>query len=278
MLKSITLLLLFGGILELAHSSEEDYTWVCLNLLSGQAVSEKSTVDNILFLGGNYFKITKEGQAIKVDELDIQAEAAFVLGGVNDPDVLHSGWGGGDGFRNFFLGDKTGQIKIAYKSGTTDVIPLIFGYSVFCSHNYRMSPEPFRSDPIYREMLDRSLFVANALDGYKNSPETYYLKIALRNEPVASIELQDSVDKIGFPVIRAITFSEVSNIETVEESKFIIEKGAAISNEKQEWLKSHTILSENPYPTECQIAIKKFQQIFYTSKETSKSVGYLKFL
>jgi len=227
------------------------------------SAESKKDVDGIVFRVSSMLPIKAEGESATIGNLDIQAGALYVSGCINSPDSTNPAWGGGDGFKNFFVGDKTGELIISYQSGVKDIVPLVFGYSTFCSKDYKMSPEPFRSDPIAAKVLDDILYVANGLGGYAGDPVNYYIKISLRDQPIKSITLKDSSGRIGYTVVNGLTFSEVVNLEKLAASKYESHK-CEISDSAQLWLDSHTIDSRDAYPTKLEKAIKVFQEKFYT--------------
>jgi len=110
------------------------------------------------------------------------------LGCVNSVDKPHGNWGGTDNFKNQFVGDNAGYLRIRYRSGATDNIPLVFGYTLWWRDGYNSSPEPFRSDSGKQAILNNALCAAN---GIRGGAAPYYLRIDLRDEPVLELELQD---------------------------------------------------------------------------------------
>ena len=68
-----------------------------------------------------------EVKRIQVKEM--KARHLYVAGCINSIDIPNPSWGGGDGYRNFFMGDTTGLLRIAYHSGQVDTLPLVYGYT-----------------------------------------------------------------------------------------------------------------------------------------------------
>jgi len=200
-----------------------------------------------------------------LSNLNIKADFVYLLGCLNSIDITHPAWGGGDGFRNFFIGDNAGELTIGYASDKTDTIPLIFGYTAWWDQNYKASPEPFRSDPEIKKMLDDALCVANGLEGYSNTNKNYYLKIKLRDEPAIWIGFKDNPKRTGYYQIDGLTFSGID--EKIISKKYLIESGEQLPSKKASWLKNHTIDYGNSYPENRKKAIKTLREKFNTSLE-----------
>ncbi len=198
-----------------------------------------------------------------LSNLNIKADSLYLLGCLNSVDVAHPPWGGGDGMRTFFIGDSAGELNISYASDKTDIIPLVFGYTAWWDSNYKVSPEPFKSDSKVKKQLDEALCVVNGIEGYANAHKNYYLKIKLRDEQVKSIEFKDNPKRIGFYQVDGLTFSGIN--EKANSGKFLIESGNQLPAEKLSWLKNHTIDSKNPYPENRKKAIKRLRKKFYGS-------------
>jgi len=221
-------------------------------------------VDGIPFLRSTFWQPEEnEYMSNFLYNLNINADSVYLLGCLNSVDIAHPAWGGGDGLRNFFIGDTAGEIAIGYVDGKIDIIPLVFGYTAWWDNNYKASPEPFASDAKVKKQLDEALCVANGLEGYANPEKNYYLKIKLREEQVKSIEFKDNPKRIGFYQVDGLTFSGI-NEKTISK-KFLIESGNQLPADKISWLKNHTIDSTNSYPENRQKAIKKLREKFYGS-------------
>ncbi|MEN8204362.1 MAG: hypothetical protein ABFS28_17335, partial [Bacteroidota bacterium] len=149
------------------------------------------------------------------NDLDIHAGEMYILGAINSLDKAHPPWGGGNSYRNFFIGDSVGILTLTYGSGRIDTIPFIFGYNVGWNHHYKISPEPFKSDPKAKKELDQALCVANALEGYNSSGDDYYIRIDLRDEKLESAAIYDHPKKIGYFRLDGITFGAVKESENL---------------------------------------------------------------
>ncbi len=213
---------------------------------------------------GDIYITAKSDFASKcLSNLNIKADSFYLLGCLNSVDIPHPAWGGGDGMRNFFIGDSAGELVIGYASDKTDTIPLIFGYTAWWDQNYKASPEPFRSDAKVKKQLDDALCVANGLEGYSNTNKNYFIKIKLRDEPVKWIIFKDNPKRTGYYRIDGLTFSGIS--EKLNSKKYLIESCDQLSSDKISWLKNHTIDSKNSYPENRQKAIKILREKFNTS-------------
>ncbi len=101
-------------------------------------------------------------------------QAAFFLGMVTEKTECSAWWGPTERWYAFnnrmFIGDQVGKIFIVYSDTTADVIPIIFGVNLWnyellnqvkASESYLTFwgayPEPFKSDPHARALLDSSL-------------------------------------------------------------------------------------------------------------------------
>ncbi len=119
-----------------------------------------------------YIHRTGKSDAYRLLDLNIEAKHLYLSGCLNSVDIGSPMWGGGDGYRNFFLGDTAGTLSIGYRSGITDVIPLVFGYTAWWHENYQSNFEPFRSDAVARDQLNEVLCVVNGLSfGSIRDPE-----------------------------------------------------------------------------------------------------------
>src|SRR5208337_3003283 len=170
-------------------------------------------VDGIPFLKNTALTLSEEGGSASLRDLNIKAKHLYLLGCVNSVDAPHYNWGGTDDFKNQFVGDSAGDLRIEYRSGTVDTIPLLFGYTLWWHEGYSVSPEPFKSDPGKRAILDRALYVA---DGISGGSAPYYLRINLRDQPVVGIELLDDAGHAGQPVIDGITFADLSSESSLD--------------------------------------------------------------
>jgi len=248
--------------------------WKVYNLAGDYAVLRPpagdgggTQVDDVPFRRAALWTPTVEGETFRVPAGGIEARSLYVLGCLNDPDVCHPAWGGGDDVRNFFIGDNAGTLAIRYASGARDRIPLVFGYTVGWSQNYRMSPEPFRSDESARAELDAALCVANGLDGFASDGQSYYLKIALRDEPVEAIELEDNPKKVGHFKLDGLTFGEVSQPDRIDTERYLRMAGGDPPAERAKWLTTHTISGADSFPAARREALEHLRRRYHMRAE-----------
>ncbi|MEN8255087.1 MAG: hypothetical protein ABFR33_06410 [Verrucomicrobiota bacterium] len=226
-------------------------------------------VDGLAYLSGDLWGGSEEGQNVMLDSLGIQTEYLYVLGGCNSHDKAYPDWGGGWAEKNFFIGNKLGEIALTYRDGTRDVVPLIVGYTAFFNHGYKIAAEPFISDWPSRVLLDNALCIANAVNGFEKEKTDYYFRIALRDQTLDKIELIDSAEKIGRVEINGLSFAGVADCASPE--KFEKVPAAGMSEAQSAWVAAHTVSSAEPMPESRALAIKALQELLYTTPEQINS-------
>jgi len=264
-LMTLLLLIVHNPIKLFAQKSNVESQYACLMPNRNLSVNTNllKYVDGIPFLNGSFWN-PEEGDSVILKMGGVKASKLFILGGLNSVDLCHPGWGGGNGFENFFFGTKIGEIKIRYVSGQVDVIPLVMGYTSWISYNYKQSQEPFKSDTNMQKMLDNALCIANGLRGYDNLPDTYYFVISLRNEKIEYLELFDNVHKKGFCEINGLSFGGVAASDSAFGRNSLIYPGQIIKDSTQDWINGHTIESSEGYPSFRKDAIEKLRAKFNT--------------
>ena len=218
-------------------------------------------IDGIPYLRNTALALSGEGGSASLQDLNIEAKHLYLFGCVNSVDAPHYNWGGTDDFKAQFVGDRAGDLRIQYRSGTVDTIPLLFGYTLWWRDGYSVSPEPFKSDPGKRAILDRALNVAN---GIRGDSAPYYLRIDLREEPVLGIELLDNAGHVGQPVIDGITFADLSIEQPLDPTRFIATDGAPMPVGLSAWLADHSVASNDPMPRTRRDALHDLSQVIYT--------------
>jgi hypothetical protein len=181
-------------------------------------LSAPDVIDGIPFLQSIIFTTLEDGGSASLTGLNVEAKCLYLRGCRNSIDVPHNNWGGADDLKNQFIGDIAGSLHIQYRSLVVDSVPLLFGYTLWWQDGYRVSPEPFKSDFAKQAILDGALCVANGLRGEK---DLYYLRVALREEPVLAITLNDNSEHAGHPIIDGITFGEVSTATILDTARFV---------------------------------------------------------
>jgi hypothetical protein len=167
-------------------------------------------------------------------------------------------------FKNQFVGDKAGDLRIKYRSGAMDDVPLVFGYTLWWRDGYNVSPEPFKSNSGKQAILDRALCVANGIRGGK---APYYLRIVLRDEPVQEIELIDNPGHAGHPVIDGITFGDVADAKLLDSMRFLTADGDPMPDGLPAWLADHSVASFDPMPPSREAALGDLSRVIYTFPE-----------
>ncbi len=102
----------------------------------------------------------------------------------------------------YFVGDDLGQIRVHYADGVTQDYPLILGESVWWGLSFYQARDPFPTDARLRQAFvqaSRLYPAAAADDGH------YVAVISPRDAPIASIEIEDSPEKLGSVAIAGIT-------------------------------------------------------------------------
>ncbi len=219
-------------------------------------------VDGIPFLKDTHWTSLKEGGSASLRNLNIKAKHLYLFGCRNSVDRPPYA-GGADDFRNLFVGEKVGDLRIQYRSGTADDIPLLFGYMLWWHDEHNAPPEPFKSDPSKQAILDRALYVAN---GISNGSAPYYLRIGLRDEAVLGIELRDDASHRGQPVIDGITFADVFNAPRLDTAYFLAADGGPMPDGPSAWLADHTVASSDPMPRRLN-ALRDLSRVVYTFPE-----------
>jgi len=113
-------------------------------------------------------------------------------------------------------------------------------------------------------MFDNALCVANALNTQAHDGKKYYIKTALRDEPLDSITIKDNPKKAGYTQLAGVTFGNVLSTDVLDKKRYTIEEGQTVPADKKKWVEQHTIDSSDPYPAKRQKAIEKLRHTFYT--------------
>ncbi len=241
-------------------SSSATVKYAVLKPVFADARFAPAIIDGISFLKNTIWTSLQEGGSASLSDLNVEAKYLYLFGCINSVDRPPYA-GGADDFKNLFAGDKVGDLRIQYRSGMVDTIPLLFGYTLWWHDEYHAPPEPFKSDPGRKAVLDRALYVAN---GIGNGSEPYYLRIGLRNELVLGIELSDNASKAGHPVIDGITFADVFNALPLDSARFLAADGGPMPDGLSAWLADHSVASSDPMPHSRQDALRDLSRVIYT--------------
>ncbi len=203
-------------------------------------------VDGIPFLVEHITRKGPEGSVTTIPGPAVSAKNLLLLGGLVSGDSAHPAWGTGDSAVGHFIGEEAGNIRIVYQSSAEETIPLIYGFTLWWKGPYRASPAPFAKDPHFRNLLDNSLCVAHGIDGYLPEDKPYYLRIALKPDPVQTIAIHDNAAKMGYPIFDALSFEVVPGTVPPSSGLYRLEKGKQPASERIAWLNSHTIVGMDP--------------------------------
>ena len=128
-----------------------------------------------------------------------QGEYIYFVGGYNSEDRGTPPWGSLVESENLFIGDRAGEIVIAYADGTADVIPLIFGYTMWFKANWRDGGAPFKTEeaePAMTACLRKALQLQGGFEGNDQTA----IKVKIQSKPIREIRLADNPRKAGEPV------------------------------------------------------------------------------
>ncbi len=209
-------------------------------------VATKLIVDGIPFVVDHITQQGPEGSITTVPGPAVTMKHLLLLGGLVSGDSAHPAWGTGDSTVGHFIGEEAGKIRVVYSSGAEETVPLLYGLTLWWRAPYRSSPAPFSTDPGFRELLDNSLCVANGLEGYLPEDKPYYIRLALKGEPVKQIEILDNAAKAGYPVIDALTFETLPSTGGSPSGLYHLEPGGPADPARTAWLNKHTIEGSNP--------------------------------
>ena len=130
-----------------------------------------------------------------------QGEYIYFVGGYNSEDRGTPPWGSLVESENLFIGDRAGEIVIAYADGTADVIPLIFGYTMWFKANWRDGGAPFKTEeaePAMTACLRKALQLQGGFEGNDQTA----IKVKIQSKPIREIRLADNPRKAGGTGVR----------------------------------------------------------------------------
>jgi len=163
-----------------------------------------------------------------------------------------------------FIGDETGQIRLDYADGSSQVFPLVSGESIWWGTPFYRSPGPFRSDANFRKAL------ASALRLYPPSPVgdgKYVAVIAPRDSLLQSITIETSPFKRMTPVITGIT---VEPLESNEIAGAVPVASRTFSPEFREFVDTRPLRQRGQDEGKSQRWLEALRAAFYTSDEVYK--------
>ncbi len=192
----------------------------------------------------------REGDSLKIPADGLQAEYLYLLGGGYTPDESQPGWGGSDDKICHFVGDQVGELRISYKDGSVDRVPLTFGFNVWWREPWRRSPEPFIGETPQAQAMRDSLCVYSP-----DWDKPWLMRIGLRPKAVQQIELVDNASKTGNVSIQGVSFGGCRELS----SGMTAQPGEPMSATFTEWLKTHTIDGAKPMSAARKAALNKLK-------------------
>ena len=116
-----------------------------------------------------------------------------------------------------YIGEKIGDLVIAYEDGTQDVIPLEIGATAWFFNQFSSGPgiqfkEPFASSPKHAAALEKSLKLKESEEKVigKILPYAhYFLSVKPQNKKIVHVAIRDNPKIIGAPLVSAITLEGV---------------------------------------------------------------------
>jgi hypothetical protein len=195
----------------------------------------------------------------------VKAQYLYFYGGINNPDVGRiGGWGTNKLMEILTIGEQSGSISIIYEDETIDVIPIIYGYTLWYNNDWKLFKEPFTLDHVKKKELESILCLKDAFE----AKPPYTLRIALRNKGVKKVIYSDNVDKVGKEKFSGLRFENVA--EGLTEANYV-SSDFSVSDSAGFFL-NHTISSSNPYPLAIQGILKLISDIFWTSQDDINAV------
>ncbi|MFR1519308.1 MAG: hypothetical protein ACLSVG_11175 [Clostridia bacterium] len=167
----------------------------------------------------------------------------YVTGGYHSIPNGCTPWGISENRRQRFIGDLMGTLRIGYEDGTTDEIPLIFGYTLWFQSVWKEGCLPFQTenaDPELVRCLQEALYLKGAYEG----EESCLLRIRIRaGKTLRSVAVVANPEKEGTPVFRNFTTE---------------------GNAADPFWGSHTIDPADPYPQKVRKNIDRINSALLT--------------
>jgi len=158
-------------------------------------------------------------------------------------------WGTSDPSQIRFIGDRFGDVVITYRSGKTEKVPLVLGYTLWMHGIWMEGPAPFKGSFENAEtasLLRQSLHLKDAFEG---APEGL-LKIKLSGNDVKSISIESNSSKDAVPVFSGGWLSD--------------------ENDDDEFFLFHTVKAGTSVPSSVKSALKQFDVALHTFEKDFK--------
>ena len=176
----------------------------------------------------------------------------YFYGGYNSIDRGVPDWGANNEHDSLLVGDTAGNLVIEYQNSSVQMVPLIFGYTMWWRERWNDAMAPFKGDgavPKYAEVLQRTLALYGAFEGV----ETCVLKVKVKKEPIKSIYVKNNPLKMGIPVFHKV-------------------ESACNDPEAQKFFETHTVCAEDPTPKEVLQGINELFTILYHTEDELKEI------
>jgi len=152
-------------------------------------------------------------------------------------------WGTSDPTQIRFVGDRLGDLVVAYSDGKEERVPLVLGYTLWMHGIWMEGPAPFKgsfADDGYAGLLQKTLCLKGAFEG----AEKGLLKIRLKRGDIRSIKVEKAKDKDVMPVFT----------------------GGWLSSEDMDddFFSTHTIVAGEGVPSAVKNAMKQFDVALHT--------------
>ncbi|MHB1001046.1 MAG: hypothetical protein ACYC27_17525 [Armatimonadota bacterium] len=194
--------------------------------------------------------ITKEGNTTDIS-LGIDARRLFLLG-MNTPDSSM-----------YWVGDKLGEIQVAYEDGIIDRYPLTVGESLWWGKRFYTYPEPFTT------MKEPRKAFIDSIKLYPQGPVQngmYLASIDLRQGvKVKSISIIDDPKTLGTAVIFGLT-AEVDKGATGGGYSLI--EGGSIPDDLDAFIKSHSLRKTGDNDKRASERLNRLRNFMYCTPES----------
>lgn len=126
----------------------------------------------------------------------IQGEYLVLRGGYHSVDGGCPPWGTVREFESLFIGDPAGEVVVIYEDGTSQSVPLVFGFTLWFHDHWQMGKAPFLPGTDALALLEKTLQLSGGLEG---EPECL-LRIKIKPVRISSVEIHNNPGKTGMPV------------------------------------------------------------------------------
>jgi len=183
----------------------------------------------------------------------------YAIGGYCGLDDGCMSWGSSNPRDVRFIADEMGSLNICYTDGSVDIIPLIYGYTLWYHSIWEENPAPFfgeNTDEELKKLLEDTLCIKGAYEGEKIG----VLRIAIQEKPIAEISIKDNPDKRGGPVFYGAYICDCDSEEIFSQGKIDVIP-------EDVFYITHTVSTSDPYPERCRAALEKICYALHTFEE-----------